>query len=160
MKTKLILGAVIVALLAGWLWSNNRNQYRLGQLSLRLASADSLAKVARHEADSLAGVYRVDTLRLTRRKTITDSFTVTVEKWKRDTLRVVEYVIRTDSTIAACTQALATCDARVAAIGKERDAVREANRILIASQPSKLSPWLRRVEGGVVGAFLALALKP
>ena len=158
MKTKLILGAVIVALLAGWLWSNNRNQYRLGQLSLRLASADSVAKVARHEADLLAGVYRVDTLRLTRLKTITDSFTVTVERWKRDTLKVVEYVIRTDSTIAACTQALATCDARVAAIGKERDAVREANRILIAQQPSALAGWKRRGEGLIVGALLVAIL--
>ena len=158
MKTKLILGAVIVALLAGWLWSNNRNQYRLGQLSLRLASADSVAKVARHEADLLAGVYRVDTLRLTRLKTITDSFTVTVERWKRDTLKVVEYVIRTDSTIAACTQALATCNQRVAAIGKERDAVREANRILIAQQPSALAGWKRRGEGLIVGALLVAIL--
>lgn len=54
--------------------------------------------------------YRTDTLRFVRWRTRWDTVARDVERWKHDTLRVVEYVAVADSTIRACTAALTSCD--------------------------------------------------
>ena len=51
--------------------------------------------------------------------------TAAVERWKRDTLKVVEYVKQSDSTIKACTQALQTCDERVGIAQRGWDGARQ-----------------------------------
>lgn len=71
-------------------------------------------------------VFLRDTIRLTRWRTQFDTLTDSVEVWKHDTLRVVEYVRVADSTVAACTDALATCEAQKANLRAQRDTARAA----------------------------------
>lgn len=77
---------------------------------------------SRSDSQSLAAVitqldtvYRRDTVTLWRTKLQWDTVKVDVERWKTDTLRVVEYVALADSTIRVCTQAVQTCEQRVRA---------------------------------------------
>jgi len=53
---------------------------------------------------------QVDTFYVRRQRV--DTLTRTVELWKRDTLRVVEYVQQADSTIRACSALVVTCEER------------------------------------------------
>lgn len=75
------------------------------------SASQSLAAAARQ----LDTVYRQDTVTLWRTKSRWDTVRVDVERWKTDTLRVVEYVALADSTIRVCTQAVQTCEQRVRA---------------------------------------------
>jgi hypothetical protein len=88
-------------------------QREIGKRDLLIAQHERTNADLRHQADSLSKVYRTDTLRLTKIRRVTDSLTVTVDQWKHDTLKVVEYVHQADTTIKACTAALQTCEDRV-----------------------------------------------
>ena len=87
-------------------------QREIGKRDLLIAQHERTNADLRHQADSLSKVYRTDTVRLTKIRRVTDSLTVTVDQWKHDTLKVVEYV---DSTVVerkACDDARLTCEAR------------------------------------------------
>lgn len=107
----LVLG--LVAAGAGWLALDRKHQRETGALNVLIAQAEQTNATLRHAQDSLAGIYRTDTLRLTKIKRVTDSLTVTVDRWKHDTLKVVEYVQKADSTEQACEAAKLTCEQRV-----------------------------------------------
>jgi hypothetical protein len=130
------------ALLFAAYTANNAYQRRIGAEQVLTAQARADAAKWKRTADSLAKAYHVDTVRLTKIRRVTDSLTLTVDRWKTDTLKVVEYVIAADSTIRVCSQALATCEARV---GAERQRVLAAQRetaALKAQMPSKARKWL------------------
>lgn len=150
----LLAGAVLLVANA-FLVSDNR--YAKGELARLSLEADSLRRLSAR-VDTL---YKRDTVRLWRTVRALDTLTRTVEVWKHDTLRVVEYVARADSTVAACTAALLTCDERV----RVRDArlVVEAGRYraLEATVPTRWTRWTlakRSVRDAAIGAgILALA---
>lgn len=122
--------------------ANNAHQRAIGREQVLTAQARSDAAKWKRTADSLAKSYHIDTVRLTKIRKVTDSLTLTVDRWKHDTVKVVEYVTKADSTIRVCSQALQTCEARV---GAERQRVIAAQReiaSLKASQPSKARKWL------------------
>ena len=110
------------------------------------------ASYARAEAKRLAGVVdslervkaRVDTVHavtvrhVVRQVTRLDTLTQTVERWKFDTITVVEYVTRADSLARACTALIESCEARVNA----RDA-------LLATQGQKFRADLAIVQAKV-----------
>lgn len=90
-----------------------------GQEQRRRGAAEAEGARWKLEADSLRKVgARVDTLWRVQRDTFyvrrvrVDTLTQTVEIWKRDTLKVVEYVAQADSTIKACSALVLTCEER------------------------------------------------
>lgn len=89
--------------------------------------------------------YRTDTLRLVRWRTRWDTVVRDVERWKHDTLRVVEYVAVADSTIRACTAALTSCD-RLRQLQQERAELAE-EQLRLRTQGQR-----RRQVLGIVGA--------
>lgn len=104
--------ALAVALGAALWWARTAER-RVGATTARLVTleADS-ARLAR-AAGRLDTVYRTQTRTLTRWRdstvTLRDSLTIT------DTVEVVRFIAVQDSTIAACSAALTTCEQRVAA---------------------------------------------
>lgn len=110
------------------------------QAQLAGKAVDSLAGLA----DSLRGVYQIDTLHLTRWRTRWDSIRV---PGATDTIPVEIIVQVADSTILACTAALGTCEQRVATATERGDsAVAAADHWKeAASQWQKASkgPFLR-----------------
>lgn len=137
-------------LIAGY----NHYQREIGRREILIAQARKDGAAARRRADSLEKAYRVDTLRLWKIKRETDSLTVTVDRWKHDTIEVVRFVTKADSTIRSCTLALATCEQRVGAERDGRLAAERENRILMKQMPGPLAPWRHRIEGAVAGAVL------
>lgn len=141
-----VAGAITVA--GGWLALNNAHQRKLGALNAQIAQHEQANADLRHQADSLAKVYRTDTLWRRVTQTRVDSLTVTVDQWKHDTLRVVEFVARADTAAKACTQALGTCEERVriAQLGwaNARD---EINRIKALPKQG----WIARHTAASVG---------
>lgn len=129
----LILAAVGVVLAVG-----RCEERQAGAAQAQLAAALTRAEIAERRADSLARAYRVDTVTLWRVKRTTDTLTATVEQWKRDTLEVVRYVTLADSTIRACTAALGTCEARIAA---EREGRRALEAATLAALALGKRPW-------------------
>lgn len=145
-----LLAAALLSLYAGWA----HYQREIGRRDILTALARAELRDAKRQIDSLGKVYRVDTLRLTRYRLKTDSLTTTVELWKHDTVRVVEYVARANSTIRVCTQALATCDAMVGAERRGRIAAETDARLLRRAMPGRLTPWRHRAEGAVVAGVI------
>lgn len=86
-----------------------------GRLTVSWTPDDARTEALVQEAARLDTVYVRDTLTLWRTKARWDTVLVDVDRWKTDTLRVVEYVALADSTIRACTQTVQTCEARVQA---------------------------------------------
>lgn len=140
----LVVGAAVSILLYG------REQRARGAAEAQGArwklELDSLAKVAR----------RVDTVHLVRRDTMyrriarVDTMTVTVDQWKHDTVRVVEYVTRTEAALRACTQADTTCVERVA--NRDRQLVAWEGRWETREKPpSAFRQWSERIASGLVG---------
>lgn len=104
------------ALVAALVLAYGCEQRKVGRAQAGEAAArralDSLATIARR----VDTVYRIQRDTFYVRRVRLDTLTVTVEHWKHDTLEVVRYVAAADSTVRACSLALATCD--------ERDALR------------------------------------
>lgn len=155
----LLLGSGFVAY-----W--NHTQREIGRRDILLAQARLETKNASHRADSLATVYKVDTIRLTKLKTRFDtSFvrlvdSIPVERRITDTIRVpVQVLVEAKEAITACTDALRTCEQRVAVERQRAEGFASQLKIVQAQQPGFLSVWIPRL--GMLGAGYAVAkLKP
>jgi len=93
-------------------------------------------------------VYRRDTVTLWRTKSRWDTVRVDVERWKTDTLRVVEYVALADSTIRVCTQAVQTCEQRI----------RAAQALTLHMQAQMQAAHSARWQWGLAGVGLGVLL--
>lgn len=158
--TTVYLVAGAVALFASWLAINNQNQRAIGKRDIQIHQYEVANAALRHEADSLAKVYRVDTLRLTRLKLRTDTLTQTVERWKHDTLEVVRYVVQADSTIKACGKALSVCEARAGVAERGWAGARDEIRVLKAQMPGRGQRWQDRAVGLAAGLIVGYVAKP
>lgn len=153
-----LYGALILALIGGYQYWAHEQQEK-GALRLRIAQHERTNADLRHKADSLSKVYRTDTLRLTKIRRVTDSLTVTVDQWKHDTLKVVEYV---DSTVVerkACSMALATCEDRVGVAQRGWDGARDEIKLLKAQMPSPVRKFVWGLAGLGVGYVAGLVQK-
>ena len=148
-KAYIISGAIVI-LWGAWT-ANNYHQREIGKRDLLIAQHERTNADLRHQADSLSKVYRTDTLRLTKIRRVTDSLTVTVDQWKHDTVKVVEYVAKADSTIKVCSLALQTCEQRVSVAQRGWDGARDEIKLLKASMPSPAKKWLYGLAGVGVG---------
>lgn len=151
-QVQLVAAVVSVALTSGAVAAYNHGQREIGRRDIMLAQTRADLQQARRLADSLEKVYRVDTLRLWRTVRALDTQTVTVERWKHDTLEVVRYVQRADSAVNACTLAVGTCEQRVGAERAGRVAAERQVKVLEASLPGTLTPWRHRLEGAALAA--------
>jgi hypothetical protein len=138
-------GLVLVAVLAfaaSWVGrcSGEQDGSALADLDRLEAENDSLKRVQRR-VDTLYQVQR-DTFLL--RRTRIDTLVRTVEHWKHDTTEVVRFVVQAESTIAACTALVVSCDERVR-LRDQRIAL--SDRALKASEALRLRPW---TSAGVV----------
>ena len=143
------LAYLLAAVLTLWAWQ--RDATALGAAIERGRVADSLLTIAEARADSLKVVYRTDTLRLWREVRRTETLTTTVDQWKHDTVRVVEYVQQASQAINACTLALGTCEQRLSAqeaISAQWRSKFEAER---ARRPSFIGQASKLVIAGGIG---------
>ena len=158
-RTHAAIAIAVLAILFGGLSRRDASFARAE--SRRLASVvDSLVKV-RARVDT---IHAVTVRTVTRHVTRLDTLTRDVEVWKRDTIRVVEYVTRADSLARACTALIDSCDEKVRA----RDALlatRErqwaADKAVLAARiPTRFD----RLRGGLVwagvGALTVTVLRP
>lgn len=129
------------------------HQRQIGKRELQIVQYEIANRDLRREADSLAKRYRVDTIWRRVTQTRVDTMATTVDRWKHDTLRVVEFVARADTAAKACTQALQTCEQRVGVATRGWDNARAENAILKASFPSKAKPWLYGAAGIGIGVL-------
>jgi hypothetical protein len=109
-------------------------------------SYDSLTKLSAR----VDTVYRERVRTLTREVVRLDTLTRTVEHWKHDTLRVVEYVERADSTVKACLAVVQSCDERHALDVGRIAALEAEGRALAAQRPTwkdRLRPLI--IVGGL-----------
>lgn len=104
--------AAAVAVVSLWLY---------GAEQRKRGAAEAEGARWKRQLDSLeARVARVDTVYRVRRDTFylrrerLDTLTVTVDRWKRDTIEVVRYVQQADSTIRACSALVLSCEEREA----------------------------------------------
>jgi hypothetical protein len=139
-----VAGAGMVA--AGWL-------YRAGVAHERERAA---AQVARTRVAAVVETlrvveiqYRTDTLRLTRWRTRWD--TLITERHYHDTVWVERVIAVADSTIRACTQALGTCERRVA-LEQQRAALFQAQ---LTDMARRIRQTKRRRVIELVGAASA-----
>jgi hypothetical protein len=138
--------------------------YGCEQRKVGRAQAGEVA--ARRALDSLATIVRrVDTVYRIQRDTFyvrrvrLDTLTVTVDRWKHDTLEVVRYVAAADSTVRACSLALATCDERDALRVRQLDAWEQ--RWATREKPrSALWVWVERAVISGVSFKLGQASVP
>lgn len=140
------LYAVLAVAVIGVWQANNYHQREIGKRDLLIAQHERTNADLRHQADSLAKQYRVDTVRFRVIRTQVDTLTRTVENWKTDTLKVVEYVTKADSTIRVCSLALQTCEQRVAVAQRGWDGARAEIVLLKKAHPSRARPW---IYGGI-----------
>jgi hypothetical protein len=146
------------ALLFAAYTANNSYQRRLGREQVLTANARADAAKWKRTADSLAKAYHIDTVRLTRYRLRLDTMSTTVELWKHDTVKVVEYVAKADSTVRVCAQALQTCEQRVFAIQNGWDATKRELALSRTASHSRSTLGAASV-GAVVGAGIALLLR-
>ena len=128
--------------------------------SRRLATVvDSLIEV-RSRVDT---IHAVTVRTVVRQVTRLDTLTRDVEVWKRDTIRVVEYVTRADSLARACTALVVTCDEKVRvreALLSTRERQWDAERAVLQQRIPSLREKLTRA-GLVFGAgYLTAKLAP
>jgi hypothetical protein len=142
-----LLALTSLAIIGGAIASYEHSAKEQARIKAELVVADSTIYFWQAKADSLATAYRVDTIRFTSYRLRTDTMTTTVELWKHDTLKVVEYVTRADSTIKACTLALHDCEARVGAVQHALDASQSEVRTLKAHIPPPGQKWVERAIG-------------
>jgi hypothetical protein len=132
----LTLALVVVVGFAAWQGQRSEREFGIRDAAIRASEARVI--VLERVADSLRRAYRTDTVRLWRSIRALDTLTVTVDQWKHDTVRVVEYVRAADETARACTRAVATCEERL----KVADSLRieaEGQRDTLRKQERR--PW-------------------
>ena len=99
--------------------------------------SDSLRVLAVRQA-------RVDTVHAVTVRTVVrevarlDTLTLTVDRWKHDTIAVVEYVTRADSLAQACTALIASCDAKVSIRDAEIVALKQKAKADLAVVSAKV----------------------
>jgi hypothetical protein len=144
----LTLGAVVagVAYKAGQ-WAEQGADYR--------QKRDTLVLTITHYDT----VYKTDTLRLRRLVTRWDTVRQTVEVWKHDTLRVVEYVQAADSTIRQCQVTLATCDQLRLLQANRADLAEAEVRRLLLTQPSTRRRVIELVGATTAGLVLGRVIR-
>lgn len=109
---KTVTGVLLAAAFAGILGIAWYSAHVLGEVyHAQAAELDSL----RHRAARVDSVFVHDTVRLTQWRTRFDTLQDTVLQHLTDTVKVREFVRVADSTIAACSAVVLTCEARVAA---------------------------------------------
>lgn len=114
--------------------SGEQDGAALADLDRLEAENDSLARLQR-KVDTL---YRVQRDTFVVRRTRIDTLIVSVDRWKHDTTEVVRFVVQAESTIAACSALIVSCEERV----RIRDArLVVAARALEASEQLRLRPW-------------------
>lgn len=126
----------------------------LGALVNTNAYSRAEAKRWKRVADSLGvEVARVDTVYLHQRDTVLrrirsqDTLTLTVDQWKTDTIRVVEYVAKADTALRACEALVVSCDERDRLRVEQLAAVNNRLRAVAAQVPSR---WAKLKQGGCV----------
>lgn len=133
--TALSLALAVALVIVGYTCGSERADARLYRVERDSAKAREARALA--TARKVDSIYVRDTVTLTRWRerlvTLRDSLTIT------DTVEVIRYIAAADSTIAACTLALSTCERRVAARDSVIVALRERVRIETANRPSRLS---------------------
>lgn len=155
----------VLALLAiltgsGALGYYNAVQRRIGRQEAEIAQLVAERRQALMRADSLEKAYKVDTVKFWRTVRTVDTLTQSVDVWKHDTLKVVEYVEKADTAIKACTLALQTCEQRVGAERQVNATLKAENAVLRKQLPSRYDPLRHRIEGAVVGLAVGALLKP
>lgn len=138
----LVLAVVLVGLLLLFL----RERQAAIRAERRAVTAEEAADSLRRRGDSVAVVYQVDTLRLTRWMTRWDSVTL---PGVVDTVPVEVLVAVADSTIRACTVALSTCELRVATERERGDSLAVA-----------AASWRKVARGKWVTPRLELTVTP
>lgn len=140
MNRTAILVTALAALVTFALWDT----YQRGVAAGRGAVAGQQVKVWTETLVVRDSVYVRDTTRLRVFRDRWDTAYVDVERWKHDTIKVIEYVRQADSTIKVCTAVLQSCEQRVAA----RDSVIRGLRDIVkqkeAATPSTVRLWLER----------------
>ena len=130
-----------------------------GQWVARDATLAAARDTVRVELLRLDTVYQRDTVRLTRWRERWDTVRTTVDLWKHDTIRVVEYVRVADSTIRACVAALATCEQQKAALTLRAELAEEAYRRTLAQVPSARRRTLELVGAAAAGVVIGRAAR-
>lgn len=121
-----------------------------------LARVDSLEQVSAR----LDTVYQRDTVRLWRSVTQLDTLTVRVESWKHDTVRVVEYVTRADSTVRACLAVVRTCEEEKAVFRSTIASMEEARAAHLQTHPSRAKRIVQDLGKVGLGAALQALFGP
>lgn len=159
---RLIIAAPYAALLAlAWLYMKTDASSVAAQVAakneLRASKirADSLADLA----DSLRHAVRKDTVVLWRVKKELDTLTVSVDRWKHDTVKVVQYVQKTDSAIRACTAVISTCQAQLLVADQRLTEQKLQTELYRKQLPSAKSKVLRTARDMLIGAGVALLVK-
>ena len=122
-----------------------------GQWVARDATLAGKRDTVRVELLRLDTVYQLDTVRLTRWRERWDTVRQDVERWKHDTIRVVEYVRVADSTIRACVAALATCEQQKAALTRRAELAEEAYRRTLVQVPTAKRQALTYAAAAALG---------
>lgn len=136
--TRLLPWLLVAALFVGWLSSCQQEERRVGAALVLLDSAGARAQRLKRRADSLAKVYRTDTVRLWRTLRTLDTLTETVDRWKHDTTRVVEFVEVAEAAAVSCRATIATCEERFATATARTQTVRDS---LTAYMALVARPW-------------------
>lgn len=122
-----------------------------GAAEERIKRADSVLVVLRQQKARIDTQFIHDTLRFTKWKDSVRTMTVSVDKWKHDTLEVVRYVERTDSVITSCADAIHSCELRVRNL--EDQLVQERSKQPALTVVSKRSCLPSNVVSGALGAL-------
>ena len=149
----LLLGLAVVGCARNAAWDGLRTEVRRHE-----ARADSLGKLVRG-ADTVY-VHQRDTL--LRDIAVVDTLTVTVERWKRDTLQVVRYVARADSALRACVSTMSACEERVRLRDAQHAAEKDAQRVQMAAMKAQIPTRRQRLTTMLtylgLGALLGLGV--
>lgn len=153
--------AIAALVMAAWIGFTiyMRGERQIGAAQQReqqaLARADSLERVSA----KLDTVYVVQRDTLWRRIARLDTLTVTVEQWKHDTVRVVEYVTRADSVVRACTALVVTCEEEKAVFRSTIASLEDARKAHEQTHPSKLKRLTQDLGKVGLGALLHALLR-
>lgn len=109
MKPERVLTVLVLVLFGALLFAIDEGDDARTESARYKRQLDSLAAVSAR----IDTVYARDTLRLWRTLRDLDTLTVTVHAWKHDTVKVVEYVARTEVAAQECKAAILTCEERV-----------------------------------------------
>jgi hypothetical protein len=134
------LALVGVAWFGGCQYAENR------QADARIAALTERNAYLEDRVDIVDTVYDVDTVRFTRWRTKYDTLADSVRI--TDTVWVKEMIAVADSTVAACTDALRTCEVRVA----YRDSIIAVADSILATERKRGTDWKTKLGWLLVGA--------